>query len=181
MSKIGRRPIPIPPEIQIKIEPHDIHISGPKGELNLSYKNVFIEQLDSNVYVRAAGPSREASMFQGLYRSLINNMILGLTKGFSRSLQIKGVGYKALIESDKLILHIGFSHLVNIQIPKGLSVVINRNIIEVSGVDKQQVGQFAATLRAQKPPEPYKGTGIRYENEVIKRKAGKIAKAASSS
>lgn len=178
MSRYGKSPISLPKGVELKVEKGEVRVKGPKGELKTQLTpglNVKLE--DTNAFVILDGTVELESTTQGLYRSLINNMIIGVTKGYVKQLEMIGVGYRAAVQGNKLDLQIGRSHPTKIVIPKELKVEVEKNTtIKISGIDKQVVGQFAASVRATKPPEPYKGKGIRYENEYVRKKAGKAAK-----
>lgn len=179
MSRIGKQPINIPENVDVKIEDQNIIIKGLKGELiQKIHPNVRIEQKDKELLVSVQKPKdKKQRALWGLFQRLISNMIEGVTKEFEKKLEINGLGYKAEVSKDKLILNVGFSHQVNFDIPKNINIKIEKNIIIISGFDKQLVGETAAQIRKIKKPEPYKGKGIKYIDEVIKRKAGKAAKA----
>lgn len=176
MSRIGKKPISIPDGVEVKIEDNQVTVKGPKGELQTEIQpEVKIEIKDKEILVFPQKETKRTKAFWGLFRVLIFNMVEGVTKGYEKKLEIQGVGYKANIEGDDLILNVGFSHSVKIERPEGINFVVEKNIIIVSGIDKQLVGQIAAKIRAVKPPEPYKGKGIRYEGEYVRIKAGKKA------
>jgi large subunit ribosomal protein L6 len=179
MSRVGKQPINIPEGVNIKIENQNIIIKGIKGELvQKIHSNVKIEQKDKELLISVQKPKdKKQRALWGLFQRLISNMIEGVTKEFEKKLEINGLGYKAEVSGDKLILNVGFSHQVNFNIPKNINIKIEKNIITISGIDKQLVGETAAKIRKIKKPEPYKGKGIKYLDEVIKRKAGKAAKA----
>jgi len=177
MSRVGKAPIIIPANVQVKIDGKKVTVKGPKGELKLvvrnevsvlaDEKNITVDVNDKeNVKVRA---------FWGLFRNLINNMVVGVTTGFEKKMEIKGVGYRAQVNGQKLVLNLGFSHQVDFPLPAGISAVVEGNFITISGADKQAVGEVAAQIRRLRKPEPYKGKGVRYIDEVIRRKAGKTA------
>src|SRR3989344_6448347 len=179
MSHIGKQLIKIPEGVEVKINDSVITIKGPKGELNQKIIPGFkIELKDGKISVVPIKKSKNTRSLWGLMRSLISNMTKGTVDGFEKKLEIEGVGYRASVSGDKLILNLGFSHPIEIEAPKGIEFRVDKNIITVSGIDKQLVGQIAADIRAKRKPEPYKGKGIRYFGEVIKRKAGKKAVAA---
>jgi len=177
MSRKGKLPIPIPKGVEIQIADSEISVKGPKGTLRQRLVpgiNVHVEGQQINVSLDEA--HSDAGNFHGLYRSIISNMVLGTTVGFERKLEMIGVGYRAAVQGHLLDLQIGFSHPTKLQIPEGVQVKVDKNtLISISGVDKQKIGQFAATIRAIKPPEPYQGKGIRYEGEYVRKKAGKAA------
>ena len=176
MSRIGKQPIAIPDKVEIKIEQGKIKVKGPKGELVLEHgEEVKIEQKDKTLLVAEGKKTKNTGALRGLFRALVSNMIIGVSEGFEKKLEIEGVGFKAEAKGNKLVLNIGLSHPVEIEAPQGIAFKVEKNVISVSGIDKQLVGQTAAKIRAQKKPEPYKGKGIKYEGEVIRRKAGKKA------
>lgn len=176
MSRIGKQPIAIPDKVDVKIAENEIVIKGPKGELVLKYApEVKIEQVEKQLFIKPAKKTKNTQAFWGLYRALISNMVLGVSQGFEKKLEIEGVGFKAEVQGNKLVLNIGLSHPVEIEAPEKIEFKVEKNVIIISGIDKQVVGQTAAKIRAQKKPEPYKGKGIRYQGEIIRRKAGKKA------
>ena len=180
MSRIGKKPIIVPEGVKIEISNNDIKITGPKGELNLTIHNKIAVKSDHNqILVLRHGNDKIARSLHGLSRCLINNAIIGVSKGFEKKLEIKGVGYKASVQGNKLTITAGYSHPVEIIAPDGISFQVQKNIITVSGIDKQLVGQIAANIRQVRKPEPYKGKGIKYIDELIRRKPGKAAKAAT--
>jgi len=169
MSRIGKQPIEIPKDVQASLDSNFVIVKGPKGELKQEIKaQVAIDK--DQILVKS-----DNKALWGLYRTLINNMIQGVTKGFEKQLEIVGVGYKAEIKDKKLIMQLGFSHAVEIEMPKNIEIKVEKNIITISGIDKQLVGQTAAKIRSMKKPEPYKGKGIRYVGEQVKIKPGKKA------
>ena len=154
-------------------------VTGPKGELELELSlRVKIEKEGSLIQVSRLGNDRQARSLHGLYRKLIANMIEGVSVGFTKKLDFKGIGFKAEVQGDILVLNVGFSHPVNYPIPEGIEIKVEKNIISVSGIDRQKVGQVAAEIRHVKPVEPYKGKGIKYIDEIPRRKPGKAAKTA---
>lgn len=174
MSRIGKQPIEIPEGVKVKIEDNFIIVKGPKGGLKRELpKEINVEVKAKQIIVN----SKDKSLW-GLWRTLIANMIEGVKQGFEKKLEIVGVGYRAKVEDNKLILNLGFSHPVEVEIPKGIEAKVEKNIITILGIDKQLVGQIAAYIRTQKKPEPYKGKGIRYLDEEVKIKPGKKAVAA---
>ncbi|MCD5382986.1 50S ribosomal protein L6 [Candidatus Gracilibacteria bacterium] len=182
MSRIGKQPVKIPAGVKIEIKAGNVKVSGTKGDLNQDFLSeyVSVKEEDGQIIISEASDDKKCSAFSGLTRSLIANMIEGVTKGFSKSLEIQGVGYRAAMKGKQLNLSLGFSHPVLLDIPEGLKVDLpqdKKNVIVVSGIDKQKVGQFAAEIREYKKPEPYKGKGIRYVGEYVTRKAGKSASA----
>lgn len=177
MSRIGVKAIPIPTGVAVSVKDGAVHAKGPKGELTVPMSRGFTIDMDDakkTLSVKRPGESRDARARHGLYRALINNVITGVSKGFQRNLEIEGVGYNAKVDGKKLVLNIGFANQVFFDIPVGLTIETPKPTqIHIKGADKQLVGQFAANVRKVRPPEPYKGKGIRYEGEVIVRKAGK--------
>ena len=176
MSRIGKQPIQIPANVQVNISQDEVKIKGPQGELNQSIPSqlkLILEEQELKVIPQ--GKSKNTSALWGLFRSLIFNMVQGVSQGFEKKLEIEGVGYRASLQGNKLILNLGFSHPIEIEAPEGIEFKVDKNIITVSGIDKQLVGQLAAKIRDQRKPEPYKGKGIHYLGEVIRRKAGKKA------
>lgn len=185
MSKIGQRKIIIPEEVEFKIEGKKVKVSGPKGELALEIpENIEISQEPASppgkgnlVQVSRLRHGKFTRSLHGLYRKLIANMVEGVNTGFEKKLDFKGVGYRAEVQQDTLILQVGFSHPVEVKAPEGISLKVEKNIITVSGIDRQKVGQVAAQIRSVRPVEPYKGKGIKYLDEIPRRKPGKAAKA----
>lgn len=176
MSRIGKRPIEIPEKTEVTVVDNLITVKGPLGELQRRFnKFVTVEVKDQQAIVSPIDDSIEANAFWGTFASHIKNMVKGVNEEYKKELIIEGVGYKAAVQGDKVVLNIGFSHPVELKIPNGIKVEIEKEKIAVSGIDKESVGEFAATIRAQKKPEPYKGKGIRYVNEIIRRKEGKKA------
>jgi large subunit ribosomal protein L6 len=179
MSRIGRRPVEIPAGVEIEVsEDNTVLVKGPKGELQEKIsKLIKVELADGVLSVTRAGDDKAARSAHGLSRSLIANMVTGVTAGFEKKLQINGVGYKAEKKGDALVMSLGYSHLVELKDPDGISTETpSPTEIVVRGVSKAVVGNYAAVVRSFRPPEPYKGKGIRYENEVIRRKEGKTGK-----
>ena len=175
MSRIGKKPIAIPEKIEVAIEGRKVTISGPQGKLALElHPNVHVEKKDNFILVTVRNPqnNRQKALW-GLFGSLIKNMIQGVVSGYSKKLEINGIGFKAEVKKNILVLHVGYSHPVEYFIPPGIEIAVEKNIITVFGADKQIVGQAAAEIRFIKKPEPYKGKGIKYLDEVIRRKAGK--------
>lgn len=180
MSKVGKKPIIIPDGVEIKIEKKPegqaVIFKGPKGELSYtvgSEFNMVIEDKQLLITPKVEDLDKNTSAFWGLHRALLSNTLNGVAVGFEKKLELVGVGFKALIQDKKLILNVGFSHPVEIEIPDNIEVKIEKNIISISGINKELVGQIAADIRAVKKPEPYKGKGIKYIDEVVRRKAGK--------
>lgn len=181
MSRIGKKPIEIPQGVEIKIQDQEILVKGPKGELKENiHPYVSIEQKDQQIIVNVQKPdNKQQRALWGLYGSLINNMITGVTEGFQKKLEVIGVGFKVELKGDTLVLNLGFSHPIEYKLPAGITAETEKNLISISGIDKQLVGEVAAQIRKLKKPEPYKGKGIKYEDEVIIKKVGKAAAKAS--
>jgi len=176
MSKIGKQPINIPEGVEIRIEQDKIFVKGPKGELKRNIVGeIKVEIKDSQIIIAPSSKTKRANALWGLTRALVFNMVKGVVGGFERILEIEGVGYRAVVQGNKLLLTLGFSHPVEIEAPEGISFSVEKNKIKIAGIDKEAVGQTAATIRALKKPEPYKGKGIRYEGETVRRKTGKKA------
>jgi large subunit ribosomal protein L6 len=179
MSRLGRIAITVPSGVEVKLVGHKLHVKGPKGELIADFPaGLSVKVEDGKALVMRDEASDLNNALYGLHRSLFNNMVVGVSKGFEIKLSMVGVGYRAAVEGHNLNLQIGKSHPTKVAIPKGITITIDKNgVISIVGIDKHLVGQFAASVRAKKPPEPYKGKGIRYENEYVRKKAGKAAKA----
>jgi len=176
MSRVGRKPIEIPKGVEVSIEGSLVKIKGSKGELQREVRpEIKVEVKDNQILVIPLKEIKGVKTFWGLTRALIANMIKGVTEGYQKKLEIEGVGYRASLEGEDLVLNIGYSHPVKIKKPEGISFSAEKNAIIVSGIDKEKVGQIAAKIRAVRKPEPYKGKGIRYEGEQIRRKTGKKA------
>ena len=178
MSRIGKRPITVPAKVQVTIDGTNIAVKGPKGELARQLPaNVNISQEGETLLVSRRDDTRQSRQMHGLCRTLVANMVEGVSQGFQRRLEIQGVGYRAQVQGKNLVLNIGYSHQVQIAPPEGIQFAVenNTNVI-VSGYDKEVVGNTAAKIRDVRPPEPYKGKGIRYAGEVVRRKAGKTGK-----
>ncbi|HSJ09923.1 MAG TPA: 50S ribosomal protein L6 [Longimicrobiales bacterium] len=175
MSRIGRKPIPVPAGVTVTIDGHTIRVKGPKGELQREIRpEIGIEQEDGELLVTRPSDSKEHRAFHGLTRALVANMVEGVTTGFRRTLEIIGVGYRAEKKGDTLVLTVGYSHQVKYPEPDGIALsTTSPTVVVVEGIDKAMVGQVAAEIRAVRPPEPYKGKGIRYQGEQVRRKAGK--------
>lgn len=178
MSRIGKRPISIPNKVAVSIEGQSVTVKGPKGELSRTLPNeVEVVQEGETLLVKRRDDSRAARQRHGLSRTLVSNMVEGVSQGFQRRLEITGVGYRAQVQGQNLTLNMGYSHPVQIEPPSGIQFAVENNTsVIVTGIDKEVVGNTAARIRAVRAPEPYKGKGIRYAGEVIKRKAGKSGK-----
>jgi large subunit ribosomal protein L6 len=179
MSRIGKKPILIPEKVQVDIKDKVVQVKGPKGELHWGYPDkISVSLNDGSVTVKRSGDSKAEKALHGLTRSMIANMIIGVSKGYQKVLDIVGIGYKAQVSGDKIILSLGYSHAAEFQLPEGLKASLDPKQIQITltGIDKQQIGQVAASLKALRPPDAYKGKGIRYTRERIKLKAGKAGK-----
>ncbi|OAY77890.1 50S ribosomal protein L6, chloroplastic [Ananas comosus] len=178
-SRIGKRSIEVPDNVTIALNGQDLKVKGPLGELSRTYpREVKLEREESgHLKVSKAMDTRRANQMHGLFRTLTDNMVVGVSKGFEKRLQLVGVGYRAMLEGRDLVLNLGFSHPVRMAIPEGLQVKVEDNTrIAVSGYDKCSIGEFAAAIRKWRPPEPYKGKGVKYADEVVRRKEGKAGK-----
>ena len=179
MSRIGKKPVVIPSGVTADIKGDTVKIKGSKGELSLAlHPKVSVEKTDEGIIVKVKNENnKQERALWGLFRALLNNMVVGVTTGFTKVLEINGVGYKAAVSGKKIVLNLGYSHPIEMEIPAGIEAKVEKNVMTITGIDRQAVGQFAAVIREQRPPEPYKGKGIKYSDEVIRRKAGKVVKA----
>ncbi len=180
MSRIGKLPVAVPSGVDVTLNEGEVHVKGPKGELSqhILAQVVDVRLEDGKVLIERKGDAKPHRSAHGLTRTLIANMVEGVSKGFRKSLEIQGVGYRAAKAGEKLNLTLGYSHPVVFEAPTGITLSVEgTNKIHVDGIDKQQVGQIAAKIRGLRPPEPYKGKGIRYEGETIRKKLGKAGKA----
>ena len=180
MSRIGKQPVKVPNDVKVSISGNTLNIDGSRGKLSQTFHpDIAIEYLhqDKQIVVKRSSDEKYHRALHGLTRSLISNMVVGVTKGYSKNLEIVGLGFNAKVQGKDLVLLLGYTHPVSLEIPKGIKVEVtnptNPAKLTVSGQDKQMVGQFSAVIRGKRPPEPYKGMGIKYEDEVIRRKAGK--------
>lgn len=174
MSRIGKKPVAVPEKVDVKVDGLHVAVKGPNGSLERTFAagvNIALEE--KNVVVTLAEENNKTRALWGMTRTLISNMVDGVTKGFTRTLEFNGVGYKAAVKGTTLTLNLGYSHPIDYELPEGVSAKVTRNVIELSGINKELVGFAAAKIRSFRPPEPYKGKGIRYSDEVIIRKAGK--------
>jgi large subunit ribosomal protein L6 len=177
MSRIGKQPVAVPSGIEVKLEGNILLFKKGNVQKELDTKgNVFTNIEDGKIVFSPKGEDKQSKAFWGTYRALCNNVIIGLTKGFERKLEINGVGYRAAVNGKLLELQLGYSHPIKYDIPENVQIVVEKNTITISGSDKQQIGQIAAKVRGFRPPEPYKGKGIKYADEIIIRKAGKTSK-----
>lgn len=181
MSRIGRKPVTVPKGVTVTVNGNEVKVKGPKGELARAFREeVSIKQEDGTLHVERHGDERQVRALHGLTRALLNNMVVGVSTGFSKVLQIEGVGYRAELKGKDLVMALGYSHPVVVPPPQGITFAVDEKArtITISGPDKEQVGQVAADIRKWRKPEPYKGKGLRYQGEHIRRKAGKAGKAA---
>lgn len=180
MSRIGKQPITIENGVEAKLDGNNIYIKGPKGELSRELLDLIETKIEGDqIIFTPKNEEKETNAFWGLQRSLVFNMVEGVTKGFEKRLELIGVGYKARVEGKNLVIEIGFSHPVIIEPKEGITFEVDKNIIIISGIDKELVGQTASSIRKIRKPEPYKGKGIRYEGEIVKKKLGKKAAGAA--
>ena len=180
MSRIGKRPVPLPKGVSAQVDGHRITVKGPKGEIARTiHADLSIAIEEVGVVVKRPSDENRHKALHGLTRTLVANMVEGVTKGYQKTLEIQGVGYKAEPKGQEIQLLVGFSHPVRYKPPQGIKIAIDNNtLVKIEGVDKELVGQVAAEIRSVRPPEPYKGKGIRYQGEQVRRKAGKTAQAA---
>lgn len=179
MSRIGKKVIVLPKGVTIDIKGNEVKVKGPKGELTRTFSPVItIEQKDGEVHCVRPSEERQIKALHGTTRAVLNNMVQGVSTGFSKALQVEGVGYRAEMKGKKLVMALGFSHPVEVDPPAGISFAVEEKtrVITITGSDREQVGQVAANIRAWRPPEPYKGKGLRYVGEIVRRKAGKAGK-----
>jgi large subunit ribosomal protein L6 len=183
MSRIGKQPVIIPEKVEVKLDGDVVVVKGPKGELKFTLPaKVKVEVLeeDGNKVIRvsvADSTEKDQNAIWGTIRSIINGMVIGVTEGFEKKLEIVGVGYKVAAAGRKITLNVGYSHPVEFDLPEGIDAAVEKNVITITGIDKELVGQVASNIRKVRKPEPYKGKGIKYIDEVVRRKAGKAAKA----
>ncbi len=175
MSRIGRAPIVLPAGVEVKVDGQHVTVKGPKGELSMNAApSIKVEVNEGVVHVSRPDDAKENRSLHGLTRSLVNNMVIGVSEGFKKTLEVNGVGYRAAKEGKNLVLNIGYSHQVIVPETEDIQIEVpGPNQIVIKGIDKQKVGQFAAEVRGKRPPEPYKGKGIKYDYEVVRRKEGK--------
>ncbi len=177
MSRIGKLPIKIPAGVTITIDQDNINVTGPKGSLSqFMMPGITVSQKEGEILITRINDEPQNRSKHGLMRSLINNMVIGVTSGFNKKLEVNGVGFRVALAGTDLKMNLGYSHEVVYKLPKGINAVVNQNNITVEGISKQQVGQVAAEIRSLRKPEPYKGKGIKYEDERIIRKSGKSGK-----
>lgn len=176
MSRVGKKPIQIPDKTEVSYKDRLIKVKGPKGNLEGTvHHSVDLKIEDNTINVVIDSDDRNANAYQGMTRALISNMVTGVSEGFERVLEVNGIGYRAEVKGKTLVLSVGYSKPVDFQLPDGISAEIEKNQIKLTGIDKQQLGQTASEIRGVRPPEPYKGKGIKYVEEYIQRKAGKTA------
>ena len=174
MSRIGNKPIPIPKDVEVKFERDLLTVKGPKGELKRQvHPKVHVDTAGNEIVVSISDGTREVRSLHGLFRVLIDNMVTGVTKGFERTLEIVGVGYRAELKGRTAVFNLGYSHPINFDLPDGIDAKIEKTKIVLSGIDKELLGMTAAKIRGFRKPEPYLGKGIKYSDEIIRRKAGK--------
>lgn len=175
MSRIGKMPITIPKEVKVELNNNKIKVSGERGTLEINiHPDIQVKIEEDKIYISRPSDGRFYRSLHGLSRALINNMVKGVSSGFEKILEIQGVGYRAVLENGKMVIQIGYSHPISIEPPKGIEFEVEKQkIIKVKGIDKQLVGETAAKIRLLRKPEPYKGKGIRYIDEVVRRKVGK--------
>ena len=178
MSRVGLKPIPVADKVTVTVDGSTVNVEGPKGKLSLELpEGITLEVADGEVVVARASEQRHLRALHGTFRSLVNNLIIGVSEGFVKNLEIQGVGFRSAVKGNDLDLSLGKSHPILHPIPEGVTVTVTDNTkIKVEGIDKQLVGQFAAEVRSYYPPEPYKGKGVRYVDEYVRRKAGKSVK-----
>ncbi|MBE9077647.1 50S ribosomal protein L6 [Romeria aff. gracilis LEGE 07310] len=178
MSRIGKQPIVVPSQVTVTIDGQRVTVKGPKGELFREIPpEISVEQEEGTIVVRRRNESRNARQRHGLARTLVANMVQGVSQGYEKRLAIQGIGYRAAVQGQKLTMNLGYSHPVEFDPPAGIQFAVEGNTnVTVSGIDKEIVGNTAARVRAARPPEPYKGKGVRYADEVVRRKAGKAGK-----
>jgi len=178
MSRIGKKPISIPSGVDITLDNHKVTVKGPKGTLAFSHmREVKVTLVENEVIVTKVGETKKAQALWGTTTKLVANMIAGVTTGFQKQLELNGVGYRMAVAGKKMTLALGFSHPVEKIVPEGLEAKVENNVLTITGIDKQMVGEFTAVIRKLKPVEPYKGKGFRYVSEVVRRKEGKKAAA----
>jgi large subunit ribosomal protein L6 len=175
MSRIGKLPVPVVTGVQVSVSPAGVAIQGPKGKLNQALpRGISAEVTNGTIVLKRTDDSKSQRALHGLSRALVANAVTGVTKGFSKELEIQGVGYRAQVEGKAVVFNLGFTHPVRYAIPEGIQIAVDKQVrLTVSGIDRQAVGQVAAEIRAIRPPDVYKGKGVRYVNEVVRKKAGK--------
>ncbi|MEK7526306.1 MAG: 50S ribosomal protein L6 [Patescibacteria group bacterium] len=175
MARFGKLPLTIPAGVQVEVNQNLIKVTGPKGSLEKTLPGVTLEQKDGVLEVKAKSGNKQSISMQGTTRSHLANMVKGVTEGWNKTLEIVGAGYRGEVRGNQLVLNIGYSHPVIVDAPQGIAFKLEKSIVTVEGIDKDMVGQVAANVRAVRKPEPYKGKGIKYTDEIVRRKAGKQA------
>ena len=174
MSRIGKQPVSLPEKVEVKINNRVIDVKGPKGSLSFTHhEGVTVAQEDNSIVVNPIDTSKKNRALWGLTRTLVSNMVVGVTDGFKKSLEFNGVGYKASVSGNKMTLNLGYSHPIEYTLPEGVDAKVTKNVIDITGTNKELVGFAAAKIRSFREPEPYKGKGVKYSDETIIRKAGK--------
>jgi large subunit ribosomal protein L6 len=174
MSRVGKKPIQIPKDVSVILEDSILKVTGPKGTLQQTVSHpISFEMGENEVFVTPKEQIKNVSAFWGLYRALLQNMITGVTEGFTKKLRIEGVGYRVALQGQTLVLNLGYSHPIEITAPEGIAFEVEKNTISVKGISKELVGQVSANIRSTRPPEPYKGKGVRYDDEFVRMKVGK--------
>lgn len=180
MSKVGKLPVELPEGVTVTVDSGDFIVKGPKGELKRTLpRTIEIEVKDNEAVVKPKNNTKETRALFGTTRAHLANMVTGVTEGWSKKLELVGTGYRAELRGNTLVLNVGFSHPIEFEAPEGISFKVEKSIVTIDGIDKEAVGLISANIRKVRPPEPYKGKGIRYEGEYVRRKAGKAAKAAA--
>lgn len=181
MSKIGKKPVKLPENVEVNISDGGVVVKGPRGELSIDKpKEIKVEIKDGEIFFENKGNKKSGKEMHGTIRALVSNMVKGVTEGWEKKLELVGTGYRAEVSGKKLIITIGYSHPVEMEAPEGIEINADKTNITISGIDKEKVGEFAAKVRSIRKPEPYKGKGIKYIDEVVRRKPGKAAKAAGA-
>jgi len=176
MSRVGKKPILIPKDVTVNVADFEISVKGPKGEISRKlHRDIGADVREGTITLAPIRETKKTPALWGLFRSLVANMVEGVTNGYEKKLELEGIGYRANLEGDTLLMQLGFSHPVRFKAPQGIAFKVEKNLITVSGINKELVGEVSAMIRNLKPPEPYKGKGIHYRGEVIRRKAGKKA------
>lgn len=179
MSKVGNKPIELSDNVKVTVDGKKVTVKGPKGEMDLDLpRNIGIEVKEKEITLAALNGTKETKALHGTYRALLANNVSGVTEEWTKKLELVGTGYRAELKGTKLVVHVGYSHPVEFEAPEGIRFTVEKSIITIMGVDKELVGLTAARIRKSRPPEPYKGKGIRYVGELVRRKAGKAAKSA---
>lgn len=175
MSRIGKQPITIPDKVKVAIEGRHVKVEGPKGSLEMDVvEPIAVKQENGSIIVERPSDERKIRAFHGMVRALLNNMVVGVSQGFTRELEISGVGYRAEVSGNTVTLELGYSHPIKYELPEGISAQVERNVLlRLEGYDKELLGRTAAKIRSMRPPEPYKGKGIKYAEEYVQRKVGK--------